>query len=245
MDLGRGPAMSKPLNFYFCKSKVKRVSVTAKEWLSDTLGLTGLPTPVAQEAIVLENVDAEWWKRKEVGLVLGARFAGSEFYFPQSSPEVGSLEGRVPPKLSLEDSTPKTLIQYKRKCKDMRKLKLVAGQGEHDDVGFLRQEFLKLSSSSHFLADCGHSALSHFSSSLLDAPSAVESAGGVQSFSHLKWSLLCSKVGFGSKGKRIRLWLSSLPLMRSIFGRISMWVVSCRGLGVDLFCGMLSGAGRC
>jgi len=69
--------MSKPLNFYFCKSKAKRVSVAAKEWLSDTLGLTGLPTPVTQEAIVLENVDAGWWKRKEVGLVLGARFAGS------------------------------------------------------------------------------------------------------------------------------------------------------------------------
>jgi hypothetical protein len=83
----------------------------------------------------------------------------------------------------------------------MRKLKLVAGQGEHDDVGFLRQEFLKSSSSSHFLADRGHSASSHFSSSLLDAPSAVESAGGVQSFSPLKWSLLCSKVGFGSKGQ--------------------------------------------
>lgn len=98
---------------------------------------------------------------------------------PQSSPNVGSLEGRVPPKFSLEDSTPKTLIQYKRKYKDMRKPKLVVGQGEHDDVDFLRQGFLKSSLSSHFLTDRGVSASSHSSSTLLGAPSVVEAAGVV------------------------------------------------------------------
>jgi len=114
---------------------------------------------------------------------------------------VGSPEVRVPPKLSLEDSTPKTLIQYKRKCKDMRKLKLVVGQGEHDDVGFFRQGFLKSSSSPPFLAHRGDSASSHFSSSLVDVPLVVESAGGVQPLSPLEWSLICSTVGFGSKGQ--------------------------------------------
>jgi len=189
VDLGRGLAMSKPLNFYFRKSKAKRgpkvvVSAATEEWLSGTLGLTSMPPPVAQEAVALENVDAGWWKRKEAGLVLGARSAlgsaGSGFSLPQSSLEVGSPEGRVPPQLSLEeDSTPKTLIQYKRKCKDMRKPKLVVGQGEHDDVGFFKWGFLKSSSSFPFLADRGDSASSHFSSSLLDALSVVESAGGV------------------------------------------------------------------
>jgi hypothetical protein len=38
-------------------------------------------------------------------------------------------------------------------------------------------------------------------SSLLDAPLVVEFAGDVQPFSPLEWSLLCSTVGFGSKGK--------------------------------------------
>jgi len=67
--------MSKPLNFYFRKSKAKRgpkvvVSAATEEWLSGTLGLTSMPPPVAQEAVALENVDAGWWKRKEAGLVL-------------------------------------------------------------------------------------------------------------------------------------------------------------------------------
>jgi hypothetical protein len=75
VDLGRGPAVSKPLNFYFSKSKAKRgpkvvVSAAAEERLSDTLGLMGMPPLVAQEPVELENVDAGWWKRKEVGLVL-------------------------------------------------------------------------------------------------------------------------------------------------------------------------------
>jgi hypothetical protein len=153
-----------------------------------------MPPPVAQEAVALENIDAGWWKRKEAGLVLGA---GSGFSLPQSSPEVGSPEGRVPPQLSLEDSTSKTLIQYKCNCKDMRQLKLVVGQGEHDDVGFL-----KLSSSSPFLTDHGDSASSHLSSSLLDAPSMVESAGGVQFFTHLEWSLLCSTTRVWVQGAR-------------------------------------------
>jgi hypothetical protein len=51
VDLGRGSAMSKPLNFYFCMSKAKRapkvvVSAAAEEWLSDTLSLTGMPPPI-------------------------------------------------------------------------------------------------------------------------------------------------------------------------------------------------------
>jgi hypothetical protein len=75
------------------------------------------------------------------------------------------------------------------------------GQGEHDDVGFLRRGFLKSSSSSPFLADRGDSASSHFSNTLLDAPLVVESVGGVQLFSPLECSLLCSTVGFGSKGQ--------------------------------------------
>jgi hypothetical protein len=76
-----------------------------------------MPPPVAQEAVTLENVEVGWWKRKEVGLVLGAGsalgFASSRFSLPNSSPEVGSRGGRVPPILSLEDSMRKTLIQYK------------------------------------------------------------------------------------------------------------------------------------
>jgi hypothetical protein len=236
-DLGRGPAMSKPLNFYFRKSKAKRgpkvfVSAAAEEWLSGTLGLTSMPAPVAQEAVALENVDAGWWKRKEAGLVLDAGSAGSGFSLPQSSPEVGSPKGRVPPKLSLEDFTPKTLIQYKHKCKDMRKPKLVVGQGEHADVGFLRWGFLKSSLSSPSLADRGDSALSHISSSLLDAPLVVEAAGDVQSFSPLEWSLLCSMVGFGSKGQEDKIVAFLSALDEVTFGRISLWVESFRGLGV-------------
>jgi hypothetical protein len=83
----------------------------------------------------------------------------------------------------------------------MRKPTLVVGQGELDDVGFLGQGFLKSRLSSPFLADRGDSASSHISSSLLDAPSVIEAAGDVQSFSPLEWSLLCSTVGFGSKGQ--------------------------------------------
>jgi hypothetical protein len=69
--------MSKPLNFYFRKSKAKRgpkvvVSVAVEEWLSDTLSLMGMPPPVAQVVVALENVDAGWCKRKEAGLDLGA-----------------------------------------------------------------------------------------------------------------------------------------------------------------------------
>jgi len=79
---------------------------------------------------------------------------------------------------------------------------------EHDDVGFLRRGFLKLSSSSPILADHGESESSHFSTSLIDVPSVldgcfrerlIKSAGGVQPFYPLEWSLLCSIVGFGSK----------------------------------------------
>jgi hypothetical protein len=186
--------MSKPLNFYFRKSKAKRgpkVNAADEEWMSDTIGVTGMPPLIAQVTMALEIIDAGWLKRKEAGLVLSAGSACSGF----------SLEGRVPPKFSLEVSMPKTLIQYKRKCKDMRKLKLVVGQGEHEDVGFLRWGFLKSSSSSTFRADPGDSSSSHSSNTLLDAPLVVEVAGGVQSFSLLGGSLFCSTVGFGSKGQ--------------------------------------------
>jgi len=75
VDLGHGSAMSKPLNFYFRKSMAKRgskVSAATKEWMSDTLGLTGMPPPVAQVTRALEIVGARWWKMKAAGLVLGA-----------------------------------------------------------------------------------------------------------------------------------------------------------------------------
>jgi len=80
---------------------------------------------------------------------------------------------------------------------DMRKPKLIVSQGEHDDVGFLRQEFLKSSLSSPFLANRYDYESSHLSPSLLEVPS----AGGVQPLSPLEWSKLCSTVGFGSKGQ--------------------------------------------
>jgi hypothetical protein len=49
----------------------------------------------------------------------------------------------------------------------------------------------------------------------------------------LLWGGLCyvPRWGSGPRGKRIRLWLSFMPLMRSIFGRISLWVESFRPLG--------------
>jgi hypothetical protein len=134
VELGRGSAASKPLNFYFHKSKAKRglkvvVSAVVEEWLLGTLDLMGMPPPTAQEALALENVDARWWKRKEAGLVLGAGSslgsASSGFSLSQFSPKAGSPGGRAPSILSLEVSAPKTPIQYKRKCKDTRKLKLV------------------------------------------------------------------------------------------------------------------------
>jgi hypothetical protein len=96
----------------------------------------------------------------------------------------------------------------------MRKPKLVVGQGEHDDVGFLRRGFLKSSSSSPFLADRGDYESSHFSILLLNVPSvldgcfkerSVEFVGGVQPLSPLEWSLLCSTVGFRSKGQEDKI----------------------------------------
>jgi len=121
-----------------------------------------------------------------VDMVMSGRRGREQGWFWVLAPdEVGSPEGRVPPISFVEESTPKTLIQYKRK---LRKPKLVAGQGDHDDVGFLRQGFLKSSSS-------------HLFSSVPDAPSVVEVAGGVQPFSALEWSMVCSTVGFGIKGQ--------------------------------------------
>jgi hypothetical protein len=52
--------------------------------------------------------------------------------------------------------------------------------------------------------------------------------------------------GVQVQGQDDRLWLSSLPLMRSIFGKISLWVESFRGLRVwiVLWDVVWGGAGR-
>jgi hypothetical protein len=60
----------------------------------------------------------------------------------------------VLPSSSLEDPRSKSLIQYKRKG---RKPKSAVGQGEHEDVDFLRRGFLKSSSSSRSQANRGFS----------------------------------------------------------------------------------------
>jgi hypothetical protein len=133
----------------------------------------------------LDIDDDGWRKRKGPELVLGA---GSVLGF------TGPPEGRVPPISFLEESMPKTLIQYKRR---LRKPKLVVGQGDHDDVGFLRWGFLKSSSS-------------HLFSLVPDALSVGEAASGIQPFSPLEWAMICSTVGFWDKG--VRGWDCGLPL---------------------------------
>jgi len=93
----------------------------------------------------------------ETGLVSVAYFhlVSSEAAASGAGYEAGSPVGRVLPFSPLKEPTSKPLIQYR--CKG-RKPKLVVGQGELEDVGFLRG-FLKSSSSSSSLppANCGFS----------------------------------------------------------------------------------------
>jgi hypothetical protein len=108
---------------------------------------------------------------------------------------MGSPEGRILPSSSLEEPTSKPLIQYKRKG---RKPKPVVGQGNHEDVGFLRRGFLESSSSSLSQADRSFSSAHP-----------LNSAGGLQATSPLELSLACSIV-FGDKGDRTMAFLSAL-----------------------------------
>jgi hypothetical protein len=83
-----------------------------------------------------------------LALVGDFHLVSSEATAPGAGYEVGSSVGRVLPFSSLKEPTSKPLIQYKRKG---RKPKLAVGQGELEDVGFLRRGFLKSSSSSSSL----------------------------------------------------------------------------------------------
>lgn len=144
---------------------------------------------------------------------------------------------------------PKPLILCKCKNKDKRESKLDVGllAGEVcADVGFLRRGFLKSILSLSSLAARG--GLSH-SSSVLDSTvlgeGMDEDSGSF--LPSLLWNGLCFALmwGSGPRGKRKRLWPSFLPLMRSIIGRITLWVSSIRGLG--FWCSMvfLFGLGQC
>jgi hypothetical protein len=57
------------------------------------------------------------------------------------------------------------------------------------------------------------------------------------------WSGLCFALQWGSgRGKRLILWLTSLPWMRNIGGGIRLRIESCRGLWSGCFVGcFLSG----
>jgi len=83
----------------------------------------------------------------ETGLASVGDFhlVSSEAAAPSAGYEVGSPVGRVLPFSPLKEPTSKPLFQYKRKG---RKPKSTVGQGELEDVGFLRWGFLKSSSSS-------------------------------------------------------------------------------------------------
>jgi hypothetical protein len=99
----------------------------------------------------------------------------------------------------------KPLMFYKRKNKDKWESKACV------DVGFLKRGLLKPNSS---LATRGEPGLSH-SSSVLDrvlGEEMDEDPGSVPPFSPLEWSLLCSKVGFSTKGQEemIVAFLSAL-----------------------------------
>jgi hypothetical protein len=108
---------------------------------------------------------------------------------------MGSPERRAFPFSSLIEPTSKPMIQYKRKG---RKSKLAVGQGDHEDVGFLRRGFLELSSSSLPQAD------------------RVFSGRGCSSrarpISPMEWSLVCSEIGLKTKGQedKIVAFLSAL-----------------------------------
>jgi hypothetical protein len=52
------------------------------------------------------------------------------------------------------------------------------------------------------------------------------------------WSGLCFALQWGSRrGKRLILWLTSLPWMRNIGGEIRMRIESFRGLGLGCLVG--------
>jgi hypothetical protein len=127
------------------------------------------------------------------GSALG--FAGSALG-PHVSQEMGSPEGRVPPISSLEEPTSKPLIQYKHKG---RKPKSAVGLGEQKDMDFLRRGFIKSSLSSLPLADRGVSCGGCSSQAL------PFSVGGPQFISPLEWSMFCSSMGFGDKGKEAEI----------------------------------------
>jgi hypothetical protein len=133
---------------------------------------------------------------------------------------------------SWEEPTSKPLIQYKHKG---RKPKSVVGQGEHKVVGF-RWGFLKSSSSSLPLADYGVSG-----GGCATRAHSLNSAGGLQPISPLEWSVFCSSMGFETKGQEDKSVGFLSTLMRSIGGWIRLRVVSIRGLGVGLFCGLYLG----
>jgi hypothetical protein len=145
--------------------------------------ILGSPTlkvlsPVALAPTLVSGVSAA---SSSIGFTSPAIVPGvSSMVSPQVLHEVGSLEGRVFPSFSLEEPTSKYLIQYKRKG---RKSKSAVGQGEHEDVGFLKLGFLKPSSSSHPQADRG------FSGGGCSSPSRARSLNSVE------WSLFCSSMG--------------------------------------------------
>jgi len=107
--------------------------------------------------------------------------------------EVGSPVGRFLPFSPLKEPTSKPLIQYK--CKG-RKLKSAVGQGELEDVGFLRWGFLKSSSYSLPPADRGFSG-----GGCSSRASPLNSMGGSQAISPMEWSLFWSSIGSGDKGE--------------------------------------------
>jgi hypothetical protein len=168
----------------------------------------------------------------ETGLALVGDFhpVSSEAAAPGVGCEVGSLVGRVLPFSPLKEPTLKPLIQYKRK---VRKPKSAVGQGELEDVGFLRRGFLKSSSSSSslLLADRGFSG-----GGCSSRTSPFNSTGGSQAISPMEWSLFWSLIGSGDKGEEDK-WLSYLTLMRNIGGGIRLRGVSFRSLGLSCFVG--------
>jgi hypothetical protein len=103
-----------------------------------------------------------------------------------------STIGRVLPFSPLKEPKLKPLIQYKRKG---RKPKSAVDQGELEDVGFLRQGFLKSSSSSLPLADHG------FSGGGCSNRAIPPNSTGSQAISPMEWSLFWSSIGSGDKGE--------------------------------------------
>jgi hypothetical protein len=102
---------------------------------------------------------------------------------------------------SLEEPMSKALIQYK--CKG-RKPKSTVGQGEKEDMGFLRQGFIKSSSSSLPLANRGVSG-----GDCSSRARPLNSASGPQFLSPMEWSMFCSSM-VRDKGARGGNW--GLPL---------------------------------